>query len=137
MAPRYAARQDATHRPVVDALEAAGAKVERLHPTRAGIPDLLVGYRGALTLVEVKAKGGKCSAEQLAEHEHWAKSGVKVAVVRSAREALAAIGADEQGREREREDLGRLALAMAKPQRARTPSLPPGVILRPSRRGPG
>lgn len=59
---RYAARRDENEQAVVDALEAAGASV-----TRLGQPmDLLVGYQGRNTLLEVKKplgpRGGMSSA---------------------------------------------------------------------------
>ena len=56
---RYAARVDANQSAVIEALEAAGAKVYVL-----GLPlDLLVGFRGKLMLMEVK-DGQKSASRQ-------------------------------------------------------------------------
>lgn len=51
---RRAARTDANQEQVVSALRAAGARVLSLAPVGAGVPDLLVGHRGRLLLLEVK-----------------------------------------------------------------------------------
>lgn len=101
---RYAARRDENEQAVVDALEAAGASV-----TRLGQPiDLLVGYQGRNTLLEVKKqlgpRGGMSSAnaqgnggdavytkKQLDWRKAW--RGELPITVRTPAEALAAIGA--------------------------------------------
>lgn len=102
---RRAARRDSNEVEIVEALRARGAVVTLLaHP---GVPDLLVGYRGATELLEVKLplgpKGGKSqrreaeggrgdmTADQVAWWDEW--RGRPAHVVRSAAEALAAIGA--------------------------------------------
>ena len=46
----FKAKRDSTERPIVDALEEAGATVMRMNDPF----DLLVAYRGKLTLIEVK-----------------------------------------------------------------------------------
>lgn len=100
---RYAARRDENEQAVVDALEAAGASV-----TRLGQPmDLLVGYQGRNTLLEVKKplgpRGGKSSANKQAsggdavytkKQLDWRKAwrGELPITVRTPAEALAAIG---------------------------------------------
>lgn len=51
---RRAAKIDANQRQIIDALRKCGATVQPLHTVGAGVPDLLVGYRGRTALVEVK-----------------------------------------------------------------------------------
>lgn len=83
-------RRDANEGQIVDALEAAGAKVARL--SAPGVPDLLVSFRNGarrdLCLLEVKTKAGKATqAQREFEAEGW-----QVFVVRSPEEALRVIG---------------------------------------------
>jgi len=86
---------------VVEALQKVGAVVRKLDGT--GIPDLLVGYRGAWRLLEVKApegpKGGKsANGQKLKRTQQLFRVAAKVVadcevhVVRSPEEALAAVG---------------------------------------------
>lgn len=49
---RRAAKRDESEPAIVAALEAVGATVQRL--SAAGVPDLLVSFRGRLELLEVK-----------------------------------------------------------------------------------
>ena len=80
-------RNDANTDAIVEALEAVGATV-----TRLGNPlDLLVGRRGTNYLLEVKTASGKLRASQKRFLSLWRG---QAAVVRSADEALHAIGAD-------------------------------------------
>jgi Holliday junction resolvase len=51
---RRAARTDANHEAIVEALRAAGASVQSLAAVGKGCPDLLVGYRRRNLLMEVK-----------------------------------------------------------------------------------
>ena len=102
---RYASRTDDNHRAIVSALRAAGATVQSLAATGAGCPDLLVGYRRAAYLLEVKRHGsehakakpgGKGKSSQTATRQlEWRQRwrGPEVVTVRSPEEALAAIGA--------------------------------------------
>jgi Holliday junction resolvase len=93
--PRWAAHQDSTHQPVVKALRAVGASVHRLisadHGSGAGMPDLIVGFRGRTFLLEVKGPKTAIDAAQLEWHASW--KGTPVVVVRTPLEALQAIGA--------------------------------------------
>lgn len=108
-APVRAARRDANEGQIIAALEAAGAAVQQLDPP---LPDLLVSYRGALHLLEVKdhAEGRATRApfrrnhtegmppsltkQQVAWWRSWEERGGRPAtVVLDAAEALAAIGA--------------------------------------------
>ncbi len=102
---KYAKSRDGNEKPIVDALRSVGATVTRLGD--AGVPDLLVGYRGATTLLEVKlplgARGGKSqrreaeggSGDLTKSQVLWWSTwlGAPAIIVRSVDEALAAIGA--------------------------------------------
>jgi hypothetical protein len=93
MTRRFAARhgaQDANAPAIALALRRCGASVLDLHAVGGGCPDLLVGYRGASWLMEVKTATGAVRPSQAAFARDW--RGAPVVVVRSAAEALAAIG---------------------------------------------
>jgi hypothetical protein len=93
---RYAKARDANEPEIVEALEAVGAVVVRLEPSVAGLPDLLVGYRGRNLLMECKLppgpKGGTSHApltdDQVAFFQAWPG---RAYVVRSAKQALQAL----------------------------------------------
>jgi soluble P-type ATPase len=92
---RRAAKVDANQEQVVSALRAAGATVQSLAAIGKGCPDLLVMFRGALFLLEVKDGGKVKSAQKLTDaqvkwHQTW---GAMVEVVNSPEQALRAIGA--------------------------------------------
>lgn len=78
-------RLDKNHAEIRQALEQVGASV---YP--GGPLDLIVGYRGFTTLLEVKTAKGKLRASQKAFMLSW--QGVAV-VVRTREQALKAIGA--------------------------------------------
>ena len=82
---RYAYhRKDNNHDEIRDALERVGATVKPDGPT-----DLIVGFRGATYLIEVKTEKGKLRPTQ-EDFVRWWKG--HVAVVRSIEEALKVIG---------------------------------------------
>ena len=85
---RRAARRDGNELEIVVALEAIGADVVKLDN-----PDLLVGFRGVNWLLEVKNPAGlnRVSDDQEQFMVDW--RGGRVAVVRTADEALMAVGA--------------------------------------------
>lgn len=100
-----AKRRDENEPGIVQALEGAGAYVTRLDGD--GVPDLLVGYKGRSFLLEVKlplgprggvhhhgreGSRGDLTAAQVKWWDAW--PGEPAIVVRSAAEALAAIGAE-------------------------------------------
>ena len=58
-----------------------GAIIHSLASVGGGTPDLLLGYQGETTLIEVKGRGGKLNDLQRAWHAEW--TGTPVAVVRS------------------------------------------------------
>lgn len=83
---RYSYHQlDANHRDIRAGLEAVGATVDAKGPL-----DLLVGFRGANYLLEVKTAKGKLRASQERFLDRWKGQAV---VVRTMDEALKAIGA--------------------------------------------
>lgn len=97
---KYAAKVDRNQPEIVAALRAVGASVQPLHTVGGGTPDLLVGYRGADYLLEVKdgeaqASDQKLRATQVEWHRDW--RGRPVSVVMSIPDAMAAIGAPVRG----------------------------------------
>lgn len=91
---RRAAKVDQNQREVVAALRGAGATVQLLHAVGEGCPDLLVGYRDANYLLEVKDGEKPLSKQKLTpQQEVWHRDwrGHRV-VVNSPEAALAAIG---------------------------------------------
>jgi hypothetical protein len=87
---RRAAKVDANQEQVVSALRAAGASVQSLAPIGKGCPDLLVAFRGAMYLIEVKQGKGKVNELQTKWHGDW-KADVYVAY--GPEDALQIIGA--------------------------------------------
>lgn len=61
-------RLDNTQIQVVAALREAGAAVTSLASAGAGIPDLLVSYRGQWFLIECKSPGGRLTEKQRRWH---------------------------------------------------------------------
>jgi DnaJ-domain-containing protein 1 len=95
---RKAARTDRNQAEIAAALRTVGASVQSLAAMGNGVPDLLVGFRRATYLLEVKDGNLKPSAreltpDQIAWHLGW--NGGACVVVNSVGEALAAIGATE------------------------------------------
>ena len=78
-------RVDLNQTEIVHALQAAGASVTRLSSVGAGVPDLLVGWKGLNILVEVKGAKGKLTPAQGRWHDEWLG---KVHIVRTPRDAL-------------------------------------------------
>lgn len=89
---RRIAKTDANHAAIIAALRQVGASVVSLHAAGDGLPDLLVGWRGANYLLEVKSAAGRLTPAQARLHATWAG---RIAVVRSVDEALRAIGVEE------------------------------------------
>lgn len=92
---RRAARIDANHREIVDALRRIGASVESLAMVGRGCPDLLVGFQSRNTLLEIKkeagprgGQGGKLTADQALWHARWRG---QIATVSTVEEALQAV----------------------------------------------
>ena len=53
-----------------------------------GEPDLLIGYKGKLYLIEMKQEGGRLSPLQKAIHAEWRRAGIEVHVARSLEEVV-------------------------------------------------
>lgn len=86
---RRAAKRDGNEPEIIEALKAVGATV---YPISAkGVPDLLVGFRGATYLLETKARRGTLTNEQKYFFETW--DGTEAVIVRNVDDALKAIGA--------------------------------------------
>lgn len=90
MKPRH--RSDDVAPAIVQVLRDAGCRVVPFESPSPGEPDFLVGRLGRLTLLELKSYDGRLGAAQLDAHQAWAAVGVKVATVRTPREALDAVG---------------------------------------------
>ena len=93
---RDRAKVDANHSDIVTALRAVGASVQSLASVGKGVPDLLVGFRDATYLLEVKDGAKVPSKRRLTPDEaEWISAwrGDYVRVVNSVDEALVAIGA--------------------------------------------
>lgn len=91
---RRAAKVDDNQGDIVKALRAVGCLVAHT-PVGNGFPDLAVGYRGRIVLLEVKDGRKVPSARKLNEnevkfHQQWA--GLPVYVVECVEDALAAVG---------------------------------------------
>ena len=84
---RRAAKRDASEPQIVQALEAIGALVQPL--SGRDIPDLLVGFRGRLHLIECKSKGGGLEDGQARFHAAWA--GFPIGVAYTAEQAIAIV----------------------------------------------
>jgi len=90
---RRAAKVDANQTEIVQALRQIGAVVQSLAAVGNGCPDLLVGYRNRLFLLEIKDGNKPPSAQALTPHQvewHRVWAG-HVVVVNSVGSAIAAI----------------------------------------------
>jgi hypothetical protein len=87
---RRAAKRDASEPDIVETLEGIGCDVTKLSDT--DLPDLLVGYRGKLHLMEVKTGNAKLRPGQEEFRARMEECGVTVKVVRTPSQALDAIG---------------------------------------------
>ena len=98
---RRAAKVDANQPAIVEALRQVGATVEPIHTLGRGVPDLLVGFRGANYVLEAKDGSQPPSRRCLTpDEEKWhAKWRGQKAVVNSVDEALEAIGALQSERD--------------------------------------
>lgn len=83
---------DANQGDIVRALERVGAKVQSLAGVGDGVPDLLVLRHGKLYLLEVKGPKTPLTPAESEWHAKWERAGGVVAIVRTPKEALEAIG---------------------------------------------
>jgi hypothetical protein len=90
-----AKRTDANQSAIIAVLREVGATVVDLSAVGKGVPDLLVGHRGVTYLLEVKNVKGKnrTTPDQDVFYAWW--RGAPVTIVRTADDALIAIGATE------------------------------------------
>lgn len=90
---RRAAKVDANQAEIVAALRQIGASVQPLHAVGQGCPDLLVGWRGMVSLLEIKDGSKPPSARKLTpDQEKWhAAWRGQVAVVENVEQAIEAI----------------------------------------------
>lgn len=89
--PRFAAKRDRNEPEIIAALVKVGATVTPL--SQEGVLDLLVGFRGIFSVLEVKDRGGSLTDAQIKFIEKW--QGYPVFVVWNIEDALRAIGAIE------------------------------------------
>ena len=90
------AKRDGNHSEIVKKLRDAGATVLDLAAVGKGAPDLLVGFRGANYLIEIKDPLQPKNKTNLRENQvefHQGWKGKPPAVAMTAREALVIIGA--------------------------------------------
>lgn len=90
---RRAAKTDANQQQIIDALRKIGASVQPLHAVGSGCPDILVGWRGMNTTLEIKDGAKPPSARKLTpDQERWhAEWRGQVAVVENVEQAIAAV----------------------------------------------
>ena len=90
-----AKRTDANQSAIIAVLRQVGATVVDLSAVGKGVPDLLVGHRGVTYLLEVKNLKGRnrLTPDQDVFYAWW--RGAPVTIVRTADDALIAIGATE------------------------------------------
>jgi hypothetical protein len=80
-------RADGNQAEIVAALKRIGASVHDTHRVGDGFPDLVVGYRGATGLLELKLPGRDLEPHQGDWHAAW--RGAPVLVARTVEEAIA------------------------------------------------
>ena len=93
MSPRVAS-VDGNQNDIVDALRAAGARVQLLHTVGHGCPDTLVAFRGAWYVAEIKNPQGRnrLTPDQVRWHEDFGIHAT-IYIWRTIRQALCDIGA--------------------------------------------
>lgn len=90
---RRAARTDANHQAIRDALRKAGRPVKDLSHVGGGVPDLLtMATDGRLVFIEVKNPKMVPSARRLTAHEQRFADRFPVSVVMTVEEAFVAVG---------------------------------------------
>ena len=100
---RWASKVDANQGEIMAALQKVGAHPVSLHEVGRGVCDLMVMFRGAVHLFEIKANSaavkrkGKTADDQREFRDRARECGVHVWIVTSAEEALRAIGAIQGG----------------------------------------
>lgn len=99
---RRAAKRDANHAPIVQALRLVGCNVQDLAAVGEGCPDLLIGIPTVRKLVFAEIKDGdkppcerKLTPAQVKWHQEW--DGYPVHIIESVSEALEIVAAIKRG----------------------------------------
>jgi hypothetical protein len=87
--PRWQKKPDANQQDIVDALRRVGAKVYDASRVGEGFPDLIIGFRQCLFLLEVKTSSGRLTKDQKKFHAEWDSY---IHIVHTVEEALRVIG---------------------------------------------
>lgn len=87
---RKRGKVDANQTSIVEALRRVGASVQSIATIGNGAPDILAGFRGQNILMELKVGKAALTTDETEWHQEWRG---QVAIVRTADEALQAIGA--------------------------------------------
>jgi len=91
-----AKRTDANQAEIVAALRKAGCTVCDLHEVGRGCPDILVLFRGRLTLLEIKTEKGRLTPAEVKFINEWREDARgPIYVVRDVSAAFRAIGIEE------------------------------------------
>lgn len=98
--PRRACKIDANHGEIVGILRGLGAYVIDCAHVGDGFPDILVGWLGKWTLVEIKDGAKRPSARKLTTHQiplhaECERRGLPCVVIATRDQALALLGAKE------------------------------------------
>ena len=81
----FRAKVDLNHSDIVKEFrKQEGVTVFSIASLGDGVPDIVVGYRGVTTLVEIKSPKGKLNALQEKWHQAW--TGRPVAIVRNVKD---------------------------------------------------
>ncbi len=83
-------RKDTLQTEIVMGLRKAGAKVKITSALGEGFPDLICLFRGTLSLLEVKSKGGRLTQDEIDFYNDWQEV---TTVVYNLDDALKVIGA--------------------------------------------
>ena len=92
MIRRRFSKRDGNHTQIVRTLRLAGYLVIELHGVGGNCPDVLVVGRGRVVLMEIKAEKGTLTPGQELFHGAWRGPPGSLVVVRTERQALAAMG---------------------------------------------
>lgn len=86
---RRRSRPDLNQAEIVEELRAISAGVLHIHTIGGGAPDLVIGFRGANYLIELKSEAGRLANHQAVWHATWPG---QVAVCRTLEEVFEVIG---------------------------------------------
>lgn len=89
---RYAHAVDQNQPAIVDALRKCGVCVHDTSGVGDGFPDLVCGWKGKISLLELKVPGEELNEAQKLFHERWRARGLAVHVVESLDEAFDVLG---------------------------------------------